>query len=172
MAAIHKTALVFLGQPILRWKSWVGKPTMPLTGIVGYGVQAHVKLLAPQPAVAEILYARRARERQGRPVAEDGHRVSRVAGESGRQRPQGDRYGHELLPVQVRGASRPDATQRIYRIAESRQQDRISQHPLAVAVAGSGEKGPVGLRGPMGRVMGRGGLWAGRPRQNSGFYQS
>ncbi len=58
MAAIHKTALVFLGQPVAMEESgWEAYHAIDRDR--GGGTQVHVKLLAPQPAVAEILYVAR-----------------------------------------------------------------------------------------------------------------
>ena len=54
LAAIHKTALIFRGQPILEeelgWGSY-----HDIDRDRGGGVQKHVKLLSPQPAVASVL---------------------------------------------------------------------------------------------------------------------
>ena len=54
IAAIHKTALIFRGQPILEeelgWGSY-----HDIDRDRGGGVQKHVKLLSPQPAVASVL---------------------------------------------------------------------------------------------------------------------
>ena len=54
IAAIHKTALIFRGQPILEeelgWGSYHA-----IDRDRGEGVQKHVKLLSPQPAVANVL---------------------------------------------------------------------------------------------------------------------
>jgi anti-anti-sigma regulatory factor len=54
LAAIHKTALIFCGQPILEEESgWADYHAMDRDR--AGGPQVHVKLLSPQPAVADIL---------------------------------------------------------------------------------------------------------------------
>ena len=54
LAAIHKTALIFCGQPIPDEESgWADYHAMDRDR--AGGPQIHVKLLSPQPAVADIL---------------------------------------------------------------------------------------------------------------------
>jgi anti-anti-sigma factor len=54
LAAIHKTALLFRDQPIANEESgWASYHAIDRDR--GSGVQKHVKLLSPQPAVADVL---------------------------------------------------------------------------------------------------------------------
>jgi anti-anti-sigma regulatory factor len=54
IAAIHKTALLFRGEPILEEESgWASFHAIDRDR--GSGFQSHVKLLSPQPNVADIL---------------------------------------------------------------------------------------------------------------------
>ena len=54
IAAIHKSALIFRGQPILEEESgWAAYRAIERDR--GSGVQKHVKLLSPQPRVADVL---------------------------------------------------------------------------------------------------------------------
>jgi hypothetical protein len=54
IAAIHKTALIFRGQPMAEEESgWASFHAIDRDR--GKGVQQHVKLLSPQPEVANIL---------------------------------------------------------------------------------------------------------------------
>ena len=54
LAAIHKTALLFRGEPILE-DEWGWASYRAIDRDRGSGIQSHVKLLSPQPAVADIL---------------------------------------------------------------------------------------------------------------------
>jgi anti-anti-sigma regulatory factor len=54
IAAIHKTGLLFRGQPVLEEESgWASYHAIDRDR--GSGIQSHVKLLSPQPEVANIL---------------------------------------------------------------------------------------------------------------------